>query len=232
MQAAIMQPYLLPYIGYFQLINAADLFIVYDNIKYTKKGWINRNRFLQNGRDVLFSIPLRKDSDFLDVRDRSLAPDFKRDNLLNQFREAYHRAPYFESAFAVFEKVVTSQETNLFKFLLASIGEACRYLEIETRVAISSEIPIDHTLRGKERVMALCRAVGADTYINPIGGQELYSRPEFAAHGITLLFLRSRPWEYRQFGAPVVPSLSIIDVMMFNPKEAIRAALAGNYDLT
>lgn len=226
-----MQPYLLPYIGYFQLINAVDLFIVYDNIKYTKKGWINRNRFLQNGSDVLFSVPLMKDSDFLDVRDRSLAPDFNRDKLLNQFREAYRRAPYFEPAFAVFEKVMASPEMNLFSFLLASLGEVCRYLEIETPVAISSGIAIDHSLQGKEKVMALCRAVRADTYINLIGGQDLYSKPEFAAQGIELLFLKSRPYEYPQLGAPFVPWLSIIDVMMFNPKEGIRACLAGNYDL-
>ena len=88
MKAAIMQPYLLPYIGYFQLIRAVDVFVVYDNIKYTKKGWINRNRFLQNGADALFSVPLRKDSDFLDIRERHVAPDFNRAKLLNELREA------------------------------------------------------------------------------------------------------------------------------------------------
>ena len=67
MRLAIMQPYFFPYIGYFQLIAAVDQFIVYDNIKYTKKGWINRNRMLQNGKDVMFSLPLKSDSDFLDV---------------------------------------------------------------------------------------------------------------------------------------------------------------------
>ena len=60
----VMQPYFLPYIGYFQLIEAADVFVVYDNIKYTKKGWINRNRMLRNGSDMVFSLPLKKDSDF------------------------------------------------------------------------------------------------------------------------------------------------------------------------
>jgi len=63
-KVAIMQPYFLPYIGYWQLINAVDKFVVYDNIEYTKKGWINRNRFLQNGKDELFTIPLKKDSDY------------------------------------------------------------------------------------------------------------------------------------------------------------------------
>ena len=95
MKLAIMQPYFLPYIGYFQLIAAVDQFIVYDNIKYTKKGWINRNRLLQNGTDTVFSIPLSKDSDALDIRERQIAADFRRDKLLKQIAEAYRKAPYF-----------------------------------------------------------------------------------------------------------------------------------------
>ena len=78
MIVSIMQPYLLPYVGYFQLIDAVDAFIVYDNIKYTKKGWINRNRYLLNGEAATFSLPLKKDSDDLDIRDRRLSADFKR----------------------------------------------------------------------------------------------------------------------------------------------------------
>ena len=95
MKVGIMQPYFLPYVGYFQLIAAVDLFIVYDNIKYTKKGWINRNRMLLNGTDTTFSLPLRKDSDYLNVVDRELSLDFDRHKLLNQLRGAYIRAPYF-----------------------------------------------------------------------------------------------------------------------------------------
>jgi len=73
MKIGIMQPYFLPYIGYFQLIKSVDVFVIYDNIKYTKKGWINRNRMLQNGKDVIFSLPLKNDSDYLDVCERELA---------------------------------------------------------------------------------------------------------------------------------------------------------------
>ena len=86
MKVAIMQPYFFPYIGYFQLIHSVDLFILYDNIKYTKKGWINRNRFLRNGAEVVFTVPLRKDSDFLNVKDRAVAGDFDRGKLVNQLQ--------------------------------------------------------------------------------------------------------------------------------------------------
>src|SRR5437016_10802468 len=106
MRVAIMQPYFFPYIGYFQLIHSVDLFIIYDNIKYTKKGWINRNRFLRNGAEVVFTVPLRKDSDFLNVKDRTVAGDFGRGKLVNQLREAYRRAPHFDHAFPVVERSV------------------------------------------------------------------------------------------------------------------------------
>src|SRR5690349_10134683 len=114
MKLAIMQPYFFPYIGYFQLINASDLFIVYDNIQYTKKGWINRNRFLQNGKDVLFSIPLKKDSDYLDVRDRDLALDFNKTKLLNQIKAAYQRAPYMNETYPIIEEIIQFDDINLF----------------------------------------------------------------------------------------------------------------------
>lgn len=96
MKVAIMQPYFFPYIGYWQLINSVDTFVIYDNIQYTKKGWINRNRFLQNGKDCLFSISLKKDSDFLDIRDRIISDDFNRKKMLNQIKCSYQKAPYFD----------------------------------------------------------------------------------------------------------------------------------------
>ena len=135
-----MQPYFFPYIGYFQLMAAVDMFIVYDNIKYTKKGWINRNRMLQNGKDVMFSLPLKSDSDALDVRDRELAADFNRDKLLNQFKAAYRRAPYFAQTFPLVEQIVRHQDTNLFRFLHHSIVKTCEHLGITTEIRISSDI--------------------------------------------------------------------------------------------
>ena len=117
MKTAIMQPYFLPYLGYFQLINSVDIFILYDNIKYTKKGWINRNRILQNGKDIMFSLPLKSDSDFLDVRDRQLTGDFSPDKLLNQIRGGYRLAPNFAKTFLLIEQIMRYEERNLFKFI-------------------------------------------------------------------------------------------------------------------
>lgn len=228
---AIMQPYLFPYIGYYQLIRAVDEFIVYDNIKYTKKGWINRNRLLMNGREVVFTVPLKKDSDSLDVKDREISGDFKKEELLNRIREGYRRSPYFEQVFPLVERIVLHDEVNLFRFLHNSIVRTCEHIGVDTQISVSSNIHVNHDLRSQDKVLALCEAVGASTYVNPIGGMALYSKQEFAIRGIELKFIKPGPFVYPQFGNEFVPRLSIIDVMMFNPIEAIRECLATNYEL-
>ena len=227
----IMQPYFLPYIGYFQLISSVDLFIVYDNIKYTKKGWINRNRMLQNGTDVMFSLSLKRDSDFLDICNRDLAADFNRDKLLNQVNGAYRRAPYFEQTFLLIEQIMRHDEHNLFKFLYNSIIRTCEHLGIATEIRVSSDIAIDHQLKNQDKVLALCEEVGATTYVNPIGGIDIYSSSEFLARRIELKFIKSKPFVYTQIGSEFVSWLSIIDVMMFNPLDVIRECIASNYEL-
>ncbi len=226
-----MQPYFLPYIGYFQLIGAVDLFVVYDNIKYTKKGWINRNRFLLNGTDATFSLPLKKDSDSLDIVERELAHEFERGKLLAQFAGAYRRAPHFAPAFELLERIVRHPDSNLFGYLHHALLETCRHLAIGTEIRVSSTIAYDHGLKAQDKVLAICEAVGAAEYINAIGGTELYTREAFAGRGIALHFLKSRELEYPQFGQPFVPWLSIVDVLMFNPIDEVRDRVAHHYDL-
>lgn len=231
MRVAINQPYFLPYIGYFQLIAATDLFVVYDRIKYTKKGWINRNRFLLNGADAMFSLPLRKGPDSLDIVERSLAPEFDRGRLLLQLAGAYRKAPQFAPTFELLERVVRHPDDNLFGYLHHALLETCRHLGIGTGIRVSSTIAYDNALKGQDKVLAICAALGARDYVNAIGGTGLYASEDFAARGVTLHFLRARPFEYPQFGAPFVPWLSIIDVLMFNPLDEVRDRVAHHYDL-
>jgi hypothetical protein len=225
-----MQPYFLPYIGYWQLMAAVDRFVVYDNIKYTKKGWINRNRFLRDGHDAFFTLPLKKGSDFLHIDQRSIADDFDPETLLKPIESAYRKAPHFASAFAVFEAIVRSTPRNLFEFLHNGLRLTAEYLDIKTPIVVSSTIPIDHELKAAAKVIALCSAVGATRYVNFIGGRELYSAEQFNAAGIDLKFIQSRPISYPQFDHPFVASLSILDVMMFNSKDTVRG-MVGACDL-
>jgi len=230
-RVAVMQPYFLPYVGYFQLIASVDKFIIYDNIKYTKKGWINRNRLLAGGTDQLFSLPLRSGSDSLHVRDRALADDFQPRKLLDQFHGAYRSAPEFARVYALLERIVLHSDRNLSAYILHSVKAVCAELGISTVIQASSEVEIDHALKHQEKVLALCAATAATTYVNAIGGTELYSKEDFAARGVELRFIRSRPLEYPQFGQAFVPWLSIVDVMMFNPPERVREIVSGHYDL-
>lgn len=226
-----MQPYFLPYVGYFQLIGAVDVFVVYDNVKYTKKGWINRNRLLRNGSDAMFSLPLKKGSDHLDVVERELAEDFDRDKLLNQFKGAYALAPEFARTFALLERIVHYKEKNLFRFIHHSIVCVCEHLGLATEIRVSSDIPIDHRLKNQDRVLAMCQALGAATYINAIGGIDLYAKLEFEACNIQLKFIKSKPFEYKQIGSEFVPWLSIVDLLMFNSLDVIAERINSGYEL-
>ena len=225
-----MQPYIFPYIGYFQLINAVDLFVIYDNIQYTKKGWINRNRFLQNGKDAVFTIPIQNASDYLDVRERVISSSFNKEKLLNQLFASYCKSPYFEHVFPFLSNIINNNETNLFKYIHYSIIEICNSLNIDTKIVISSDVDIDHNLKSQGKVIAICQQLGATNYINPVGGQTLYSKEAFQKCGIDLMFIKSNPMKYKQFDNEFVAWLSVIDVMMFNNNEEIIGMLK-DYDL-
>jgi hypothetical protein len=231
MRVAIMQPYFLPYIGYWQLIGAVDAFVVYDNIKYTKKGWINRNRFLLTGKEATFSLPLRKDSDFLNVNQRYLANSFNREDLVNRFREAYRKALEYSAFMPILEDIIRCPSENLFDYIRNSIEKVCSYLELKTPLIVCSSIDCDHTLKAAERVQAICRALGAKTYINPPGGRELYAKADFERNGLNLKFLQPHLTEYAQLGNSFVPWLSILDLAMCNPAEQVRHEVLSGYSL-
>ena len=233
MKIAIMQPYFFPYIGYFQLISAVDEFVIYDNIEFTKKGWINRNRILVNGQDAYITLPLKRDSDYLDVRERFLADSWPRESriMLNRIAETYRKAPNFGLVFPLIEKCILFDENNLFRFILNSLVLINEYLQIPTPLLASSTILIDHELKAEEKVMALCKARNATEYINPIGGLKLYQKGDFQRAGLNLHFLKSNDITYKQFENHFVPWLSIIDVMMFNSKEEIKKYLTVTYEL-
>lgn len=220
-----MQPYFFPYVGYFQLISAVDVFIVYDNIKYTKKGWINRNRYLSNGASSLFTVPVAGASDALDIRERQVAASFDRDQMLHRIRAAYHKAPHRDRVMELFERCVRRTEPNLFHYIDTSIRDVCATAEIRTPFIVSSTLDIDPALQAQAKVLAICNAVGATEYLNPIGGRELYDSASFASRGVSLFFLQTRPEPYDQGSSPFVPFLSILDVLMFNDAPAIRRLL-------
>jgi len=233
MKIGIMQPYIFPYIGYFQLINAVDKFVIYDNIQFTKKGWINRNRLLLNGKDEYFTLPLKSDSDFLNVKERELSLDWLKEKtkVLNKIKENYKKAPYFNEVYNLVESNFNFECLNLFEFILNALKNTLNYLSIKTEIVISSTLAINHNLKAEEKVIAICKELNAETYLNPIGGIELYSKEHFLNEGIKLNFIKANNCVYKQLNNEFIPFLSIIDVMMFNSKEETKRMIEKEYVL-
>ena len=220
-----MQPYFLPYLGYFQLINCVDTFVIYDNIEFTKSGWIRRNRILNTDRDRYIVVPVKKASDYSQVGDLKIAETYDHKKMLRVIKGAYERSPYFNNIFQLLEDIIPPKNNHLFDYLLCITKSLCAYLDIQTKFIISSSVSINHSLKAQEKVIALCTALNANEYINPIGGKPLYDKGSFANVGIELSFHRMSDITYNQFNAPFIPNLSIIDVMMFNSKEKMKDQL-------
>jgi hypothetical protein len=223
MKIAIMQPYLFPYIGYFQLIDAVDKFVIFDDVNYITKGWINRNRILLNGKDFLFTISLKGASQNKLIRETDIDETDKwRNKLIKTFEAAYSKAPFYKEVSPMLNEILNNREDNLSTFILYSINRIASYLDIKTGIIPSSEPYGNQNLKGEDRIIDICLQEKAAEYVNPIGGMELYSRPKFQANDIQLFFLKTQLIEYKQFGKEFVPWLSIIDLLMFCSPDEVK----------
>jgi len=223
-----MQPYLFPYIGYFQLIKSVDIFVIYDDVNFIKQGWITRNRILLNGSEFLFKIIVKGASSFKKINEIEVVNSNHK--LISTIQQAYIKAPYFEEVYPLLTDVLLHKETNLGRFLRNTLNATLEYLGISVSVIVSSEIEKDPMLKGDDKVIMICKLLNGSGYINAIGGQSLYSKEKFTENGLTLNFIKSKPIVYSQFKNQFIPWLSIIDVMMFNSPDEINNML-NQYDL-
>lgn len=227
MKLGIMQPYLLPYIGYWQLLNAVDKYVIYDDVNYIKSGWINRNKILINKEAKYFTIKLNGASPNKLINEVEISDDkIYKKKMLKTVEENYKKAPFFNIVFPIIEEIIGNDEKNLAKYLKYSLEKICNYLEIKTELLLSSELEKNNSLKGKDKVIDICKKLKATEYYNAIGGQELYSFEEFKDNGIELKFLKTEEILYEQFNNEFIPNLSILDVMMFNSKEKIKEFLS------
>ncbi len=218
-----MQPYFFPYIGYFQLIAAVDNFVIYDDVNFIKGGWINRNRILLNDSPSFINIPILGASSFKLINEITLGSDFR--SLITKIKHAYSRAPYFKETFPIIENLLLFKTDNLSLHLANSIISLANYFELNTEFLFSSDLPKDSSLKGQEKVISICKIIDSDSYINLIGGIDLYSKTEFKKNFIDLKFIQTGDVKYKQFQNMFISNLSIIDVMMFNNKEEIKSFL-------
>jgi hypothetical protein len=226
MKIAIMQPYIFPYIGYFQLINAVDKFVFYDDVNYIKGGWINRNRIVVNGKENIFTIPLNDASSFRTIEEteinQKLYPKWERKFLMT-IQQTYHKAPFYKDTYDLIYSIFSQKQSSISELAISSIKAVSNYLEIST-VFDKSSTTYSYTkgINKADRIIKICDLNNVITYINPIGGEELYQKDYFKENGVDLLFMKNKISSYPQFDNSFISGLSIIDVLMFNSKEEIK----------
>ena len=231
MRLAIMQPYLFPYIGYFQLMKAADKFIILEDVSFINKGWINRNNMLINGKSNLFSIPLLDASQNKNINTIELSNDKKwRIKFIKTLEMAYKKAPLYTTIFPIIETIIFSESIYISELIKNSFININKYLKIDTEIITSASHYNNEDLKGQDRILDICVKEKATKYYNLIGGKDLYSKELFEKKGIELKFIKSKEIQYRQFNSEFIPWLSIIDILMFNDLEVVNSFLE-NYEL-
>ncbi|MCB0704405.1 MAG: WbqC family protein [Saprospiraceae bacterium] len=231
---AIMQPYIFPYVGYFQLIEAVDVFVFYDDVNFIKGGWINRNRTLASGREQLFTIPCQGISSNKQINEIEVQAQNKwREKLIKSIRQAYSKAPFFDIFFPVVEELIFSEVSMISELAMNSIRACSDYIGQNTSFNISSvDFPETKGMDRADRLIAISKKMAAENYINPQGGMELYDKAYFASNDIRLDFLKAAINPYPQIGSKeFVPGLSIIDLLMHIQPEEVQFKYLKNYAL-
>jgi hypothetical protein len=232
MSVAIMQPYFFPYLGYFQLVQAVDDFVFYDDVMFIKKGWINRNRILMQGKEFLFTIPLEKQSQNKTIRESTVAwgPEFP-GKFIVQLESAYKKAPQFDQVMPLIRGLLSQQPVSMAELAGQSIELVWQYLGLVKRFHYSSELEDNQAEGRAERLIHLTKKLGSSQYINALNGKSLYEKDFFAAKGVDLSFISPSLVPYAQGKSDdFTPGLSMIDVLMWNEPIRIKQMLS-NYTL-
>jgi len=230
-RVAIMQPYLFPYPGYYQLAAHVDTFVFLDDVNYIKGGYINRNSYRgRDGEAVRFTLPVSSVSSFRPINEHLFANDDRHaDKLLKGLAQAYGSAAFAPEIMPLVEGVIRQTDRNVARLAARSVTACLDYLGVARPFRFASEIAPPGALRGQDRVIDLCHRLGATEYINSIGGVDLYSRDAFAAAGLQLRFLRMDAARLVHDGRNHAP-FSIIDAMMHCPRDVLLDLLS-RYEL-
>lgn len=228
-----MQPYLFPYLGYFQLLQSSDIFVFYDDVNFIKNGWINRNRVLNQGKPLYLTIPVNNASSNIKINEVKSTVDPKwSEKIDKQITQLYGKAPYYSEVRPVVMSVLSSGDQYISEMASRSIQAICSYLDYPKEFKTSSvSFPDTIGMDRADRLIDICKRLDCSMYVNLAGGRELYQKEYFSRNGVDLSFVDSSLPEYKQFNHPFVSGLSIIDVLMFNDKKTVLE-LFKDYRLT
>lgn len=214
MKLAVMQPYLFPYIGYFELVSKVDKFVFLDDVNFIKKGWINRNRLVVGGNPIFFTCPLQSVSQNKKISETQISQS---ENWSEKFKKtlynSYGKATFFNDVYPIIERIVDNSKKSISLLAADSVIAISEYLNLNTKFTFSSNLKNSH-LKGVERILNICEHESATTYFNLPGGESLYSSDHFSKRGIVINFIAPNIFEYPQFTNSFIPAMSIIDVLM------------------
>lgn len=226
MRLAVMQPYFLPYIGYFQLISAVDKLVLLDDVNFINGGWVNRNRIAINGEPRWLTLPLARASQNRLINEIEIVddPGWRR-KTIRSVELSYRSAPFAPHVLPFFSDMLKDARGSLSAFLFRQLRRVADYIGIDARIEPSSTIYPKNGRSGQERILDICAREKATVYVNLPGGRNLYDADLFASAGIELLFLEPnlQSLALRHSGHEG-PSLSILDLLMFNSAATIREA--------
>lgn len=234
MKVAIMQPYLFPYIGYFQLIHSVDIFVTLDNVNFIKKGWINKNQILAHDHIQKIQLPVSKMSQNRWINQHEFHElDAALSKLTSQCEQTYSKQQGFQRLHQLLKQHELIKASNVADFLHQSIQMVSDELGLTTKFLKASDIEVAGNLTGQERILAICNRLKAAEYINLPGGRALYSEEKFRERKLKLSFLSPKLEAYQQqkVNSEFVSYLSILDILA-NCNSDVIAEQVTNYDLT
>ena len=226
MKACIMQPYFFPYLGYYQLAYYVDTFVIFDDVNFIKRGWINRNNILLNRQPHLVTVPLKKASQNKLINEIEVSSDFNwEDKLIKKIKQSYLKSTNREDGNNIIKEVLLSSK-NISEISQKSLTSIFAYCGIKKKIIKSSELDYDRDLRGQKKILEICNHIGCEEYVNLPGGKDLYCKEDFDRSGIKLSFISKNEVIYPQQQKNFIDNLSMIDILMNNNSKNIKVLMS------
>ena len=214
------QPNFLPWLGYFYKLSYSDIFIVLDDVQYTKGSYINRVNICANGNATRITMPVSPAKWDCKIRDVAIDPSRIRKKHLRTIEQAYSKSPYFDATFALLERAYDSGETDLATFNIGLIRAIAESLRLDIDIRLQSDMQV--TGKNNELLAQLTQAVGGTVYVAGKGARS-YSTGEdaiYQQYGVDLRYQQFAHPEYPQKSKEFVPGCSVIDLLMNNGAES------------